>query len=135
MSSSAKRVGRKITGSRKRPKKAPAKWHRGILGGGRLRPRRMSVADVGRYGNQLGRAEIDALNESLARVGEGPMTAEDIAILGKMQVARLFGLPPDDPDADEFALFLEETERMAAAATWPARDDTVAARVRKRRRS
>ena len=61
--------------------------------------------------------------------------AEDIAILGKMQVARLVGLPDDDPDADEFALFLEETEHMAAAATWPARDDTVAARVRKRRRS
>ena len=115
--------------------RAPNKWHRGIIGGGRLRPRRMSVTDVGRYGNQLGRAEIDALNESLARVGEGPMTAENIAILGKMQVARLCGLPDDDPDADEIAVFLEETDRMCAAATWPARDDTVAARVRKRRRS
>ena len=116
--------------------RAPNKWHRGIIGGpgGRLRPRRMSVADVRRYGNQLGRAEIDALNESLARVGEGPMTAENIAILGKMQVARLVGLPDDDPDADEIAVFLEETDRMCAAATWPARDDTVAARVRKRRR-
>ena len=41
----------------------------------------------------------------------------------------------DDPDADEIALFLVESDRMAAAATWPARDDTVAARVRKRRRS
>ena len=114
--------------------RAPNKWHRGIIGGGRLRPRRMSVADVRRYGNQLGRAEIDALNESLARVGERPMTAENIAILGKMQVARLCGLPDDDPDADEIAVFLEETDRMCAAATWPARDDTVAARVRKRRR-
>ena len=57
------------------------------------------------------------------------------ALVGKMQVARLCGLPDDDPDADEIALFLAETDRMCAAATWPARDDTVAARVRKRRRS
>ncbi len=56
-------------------------------------------------------------------------------MLCKMQLARLGRLPPNDPDADEIKLFLAETDRMCAAASWPARDDTVAARVRKRHRS
>ena len=81
------------------------------------------------------RAEIEEYNRALARVGEGPVTAEESAMLCKMQLARLGRLPPDDPDADEIKLFLAETDRMCAAASWPARDDTVAARVRKRRRS
>ena len=73
-------------------------------------------------------------NASLASAGEGPMTAEESAILCKMQLARLGRLPPDDPDADEIKLHLRDSERAAARARWPAVDDTVAARVCKRRR-
>ena len=102
----------------------------------RLRPRR-TVDDSGpaRRLREAKRAEIEEYNRALARVGEGPVTAEESAMLCKMQLARLGRLPPDDPDADEIKLFLAETDRMCAAASWPARDDTVAARVRKRRRS
>ena len=87
---------------------------------------------LGRY--QLNRAETDMWNASLASAGEGPMTAEESAILFKMQLARLGRLPPDDPDAGEIRRHLRDSERVAARASWPARDDTVAARVRKRHR-
>jgi hypothetical protein len=102
----------------------------------RLRSRR-AVDDSGpaRRLREAKRAEIEEYNRALARVGEGPVTAEESAMLCKMQLARLGRLPPDDPDADEIKLFLAETDRMCAAASWPARDDTVAARVRKRHRS
>ena len=63
------------------------------------------------------------------------MTAEESAILAKMQLARLGRLSPDDPDAEEIRRHLQDSERVAARARWPAVDDTVAARVRKRRRS
>ena len=102
----------------------------------RLRPRR-TVDDSGpaRRLREAKRAEIEEYNRALARVGEGPVTAEESAMLCKMQLARLGRLPPDDPDAEEIKLFLAETDRMCAAASWPARDDTVAARVCKRHRS
>ena len=101
----------------------------------RLRARR-TVDDSGpaRRLREAKRTEIEEYNRALARVGQGPVTAEESAMLCKMQLARLGRLPPDDPDADEIKLFLAETDRMCAAASWPARDDTVAARVRKRRR-
>ena len=101
----------------------------------RLRSRR-AVDDSGpaRRLREAKRAEIEEYNRALARVGQGPVTAEESAMLCKMQLARLGRLPPDDPDADEIKLFLAETDRMCAAASWPARDDTtVAARVKRRR--
>ena len=145
--SSAKRGGRK--GPRKRPKKGKRQtrfsfWNPGYFDAPDesrdedddapvpLRPFVSNDPHLGRY--QLNRAETDVYNDMLARAGQGPMTAEESAMLCKMQLARLGRLPPDDPDADEIKLFLAETDRMCAAASWPARDDTVAARVRKRRR-
>ena len=101
----------------------------------RLRPRR-TVDDSGpaRRLREAKRAEIEEYNRALARVGQGPVTAEESAMLCKMQLARLGRLPPDDPDADEIKLHLRDSERAAARARWPAVDDTVAARVCKRRR-
>ena len=146
--SSAKR-GRKGTGPRKRPKKEKRQtrfsfWNPGYFDAPDesrdedddapvpLRPFVSNDPHLGRY--QLNRAETDVYNDMLARAGEGPMTAEESAILCKMQLARLGRLPPDDPDADEIKLHLRDSERAAARARWPAVDDTVAARVCKRRR-
>ena len=145
--SSAKR-GRKGTGPRKRPKKEKKQtrfsfWNPGYFDAPEshdedddapvpLRPFISNDPHLGRY--QLNRAETDMWNASLASAGEGPMTAEESAILFKMQLARLGRLPSDDPDADEIKLHLRDSERAAARARWPAVDDTVAARVCKRRR-
>ena len=147
--SSAKR-GRKGTGPRKRSKKEKRQtrfsfWNPGYFDARPdeshdedddapvpLRPFISNDPHLGRY--QPNRAEVDILNASLARAGQGPMTAEESAILCKMQLARLGRLPPDDPDADEIKLHLRDSERAAARARWPAVDDTVAARVCKRRR-
>ena len=147
--SSAKR-GRKGTGPRKRSKKEKRQtrfsfWNPGYFDARPdeshdedddapvpLRPFISNDPHLGRY--QLNRAETDMWNASLASAGEGPMTAEESAILFKMQLARLGRLPPDDPDAGEIRRHLRDSERVAARASWPARDDTVAARVRKRHR-
>ena len=145
--SSAKR-GRK--GTRKRPKKKEKRqtrfsfWNPGYFDAPDesrdedddapvpLRPFVSNDPHLGRY--QLNSAETDMWNASLARAGQGPMTAEESAILFKMQLARLGRLSPDDPDAEEIRRHLRDSERAAARASWPARDDTVAARVRKRHR-
>ena len=86
---------------------------------GRLRAR--LTVDVGC--NQAKRAEVDVYNDMLERAGEDPMTAEESAMLCKIQLARLGRLPSDDPHADEIMRFLKRSERMAANARWPAFDD------------
>jgi hypothetical protein len=95
---------------------------------GRLRA--CLTVDVGC--NQATRAEIDAYNDMLERAGEDPMTAEESAMLCKIQLARLGRLPPDDPHAGEIMRFLKQSERVAANARWPALDDpqTVASTTR-----
>ena len=90
---------------------------------GRLRA--CLTVDVGC--NQATRAEIDAYNDMLERAGEDPMTAEESAMLCKIQLARLGRLPSDDPHADEIMRFLKRSERIAANARWPAVDDAQAA--------
>ena len=90
---------------------------------GRLRA--CLTVDVGC--NQGKRAEIDVYNDMLERAGEDPMTAEESAMLCKIQLARLGRLPSDDPHADEIMRFLKRSERIAANARWPAVDDAQAA--------